>query len=85
MILTHESGSQEDQFDEKKWRQKISWDYPFKPNMKVSPSPLRLHTRPELNSYVLQEISPSFRGATKFPCVTITSQLRWKIAFQGAC
>ncbi len=29
MILTHESGSQEDQFDEKKWRQKISWDYPF--------------------------------------------------------
>jgi hypothetical protein len=30
MILTHESGSQEDQFDEKKWRQKISWDYPFK-------------------------------------------------------
>jgi hypothetical protein len=31
MILTHESGSQEDQFDEKKWRQKISWDYPFKP------------------------------------------------------
>ncbi len=30
MILTHESVSQEDQFDEKKWRQKISWDYPFK-------------------------------------------------------
>ncbi len=30
MILTHESGSHEDQFDEKKWRQKISWDYPFK-------------------------------------------------------
>ncbi len=30
MILTHESGSKEDQFDEKKWRQKISWDYPFK-------------------------------------------------------
>jgi hypothetical protein len=30
MILTHESGFQEDQFDEKKWRQKISWDYPFK-------------------------------------------------------
>ncbi len=30
MILTHESGSQEDQFDEKKWREKISWDYPFK-------------------------------------------------------
>ncbi len=30
MILTHESGSQEDQYDEKKWRQKISWDYPFK-------------------------------------------------------
>jgi hypothetical protein len=30
MILTHESGSQKDQFDEKKWRQKISWDYPFK-------------------------------------------------------
>jgi hypothetical protein len=29
MILTHESGSQEDQFDEKKWRQKILWDYPF--------------------------------------------------------
>jgi hypothetical protein len=29
MILTHESGSQEDQFDEKKWRQKISWDYPL--------------------------------------------------------
>ncbi len=30
MILTHESGSQEDQFDEKKWRQKISWYYHFK-------------------------------------------------------
>ncbi len=30
MIFTYESGSQEDQFDEKKWRQKISWDYPFK-------------------------------------------------------
>ncbi len=29
MILTHESGSQEDQFDDKKWRQKIPWDYPF--------------------------------------------------------
>ncbi len=33
MILTHESGSQEDQFDEKKWRQKISWDYPFKSHL----------------------------------------------------
>jgi hypothetical protein len=30
MILTHESGALEDQFDEKKWRPKISWDYPFK-------------------------------------------------------
>jgi hypothetical protein len=30
MILTHESGSQEDQFYEKKWRQKILWYYPFK-------------------------------------------------------
>ncbi len=30
MILTHESGSQEDEFDEKKWRQKISWYYPIK-------------------------------------------------------
>ncbi len=30
MILTHESGAREDQFDEKKWRPKISWDYPFK-------------------------------------------------------
>ncbi len=30
MILTHESGAQEDQFDEKKWRLKISWYYPFK-------------------------------------------------------
>ncbi len=30
MILTYESGSQEDQFDIKKWRQKISWDYLFK-------------------------------------------------------
>jgi hypothetical protein len=30
MILTHESGAQEDPFDEKKWRQKISWYYPFK-------------------------------------------------------
>jgi hypothetical protein len=32
MILTHESGSQEDQFDGKKWRQKVSWYYPFKKN-----------------------------------------------------
>ncbi len=30
MILTHVSGPQEDQFDEKKLRQKISWYYPFK-------------------------------------------------------
>ncbi len=30
MILTHESGAQEDQFDEKKRRPKISWYYPFK-------------------------------------------------------
>jgi hypothetical protein len=29
MILTHESGAREDQFDEKKWRPKISWDYPL--------------------------------------------------------
>ncbi len=29
MILTHESGAQEDQFDGKK-RPKISWYYPFK-------------------------------------------------------
>ncbi len=36
MILTHESGSQEDQFAQKKWRQKISWDYPFK-NFKIFP------------------------------------------------
>ncbi len=28
--FNHESGSQEDQFDEKKWRPKISWYYPFK-------------------------------------------------------
>ncbi len=38
MILTHESGSQEDQFDEKKWRQKISWYYPF--NVTWSQQPL---------------------------------------------
>jgi hypothetical protein len=30
MILTHESGAQEDQFDGKKRRPKISWYYPFK-------------------------------------------------------
>jgi hypothetical protein len=30
MILTHESGAQEDQFDGKKRRLKISWYYPFK-------------------------------------------------------
>jgi hypothetical protein len=29
MILTHESGAQEDQFDGKKRRPKISWYYPF--------------------------------------------------------
>jgi hypothetical protein len=29
MILTHESGAQEDQFDEKKKKAKISWYYPF--------------------------------------------------------
>jgi hypothetical protein len=28
--FNYESGSQEDQFDEKKWRPKISWYYPFK-------------------------------------------------------
>jgi hypothetical protein len=30
MILTHESGAQEDQFDGKKRKPKISWYYPFK-------------------------------------------------------
>jgi hypothetical protein len=30
MILTDESGAQEDQFDGKKKRPKISWYYPFK-------------------------------------------------------
>jgi hypothetical protein len=30
MILTHESGAQEDQFDGKKRMPKISWYYPFK-------------------------------------------------------
>ncbi len=30
MIYTHESSAQEDQFDEKKWRPKLSWHYPFK-------------------------------------------------------
>jgi hypothetical protein len=30
MILIHESGAQEDQFDGKKRRPKISWYYPFK-------------------------------------------------------
>ncbi len=30
MILTHESEAQEDQFDGKKRRPKISWYYPFK-------------------------------------------------------
>jgi hypothetical protein len=30
MIITHESGAQEDQFDGKKRRSKISWYYPFK-------------------------------------------------------
>jgi hypothetical protein len=29
MILIHESGAQEDQFDGKKRRPKISWYYPF--------------------------------------------------------
>jgi hypothetical protein len=29
MIWTHESGAQEDQFDGKKRRPKISWYYPF--------------------------------------------------------
>jgi hypothetical protein len=38
MILTHESGAQEDQFDEKKRRPKISWYYPFKET--VSPPPV---------------------------------------------
>ena len=35
MILTHESGSEEDQFDGKKRRPKISWYYPFKNKNKV--------------------------------------------------
>jgi hypothetical protein len=45
MILTHESGSQEDQFDEKKWRQKISWDYPFNliPQTKKEAKPCGSH------------------------------------------
>ncbi len=34
MILTPESGAEEDQFDEKKRRPKISWYYPFKLNYK---------------------------------------------------
>ncbi len=34
MILTHESEAQEDQFDGKKRRPKISWYYPFKRSYK---------------------------------------------------
>ncbi len=40
MILTHESWAQEDQFDEKKWRPKISWYYPFKEHRLVNTSNL---------------------------------------------
>ncbi len=35
MILTHESGAQEDQFDGKK-SPKISWYYPFKETVRTS-------------------------------------------------
>ncbi len=44
MILTHESGAQEDQFDEKKRRPKISWYYPFN----VQRDNLFCNTREEL-------------------------------------
>ncbi len=36
MILTHESEAQEDQFDGKKRRPKISWYYPFKKSVQVN-------------------------------------------------
>jgi hypothetical protein len=39
MILTHESGAQEDQFDGKKRRPKISWYYPFKHTLDI----MRIH------------------------------------------
>jgi hypothetical protein len=39
MILTRESGAQEDQFDGKKRRPKISWYYPFKAIMEHTPEP----------------------------------------------
>jgi hypothetical protein len=38
MILTHESGAQEDQFDGKK-RPKISWYYPFKQKTRIKSDP----------------------------------------------
>jgi hypothetical protein len=40
MILTHESGSQEDQFDEKNGGKKISCYYPFKLTVAVFLFPL---------------------------------------------
>jgi hypothetical protein len=44
MVLTHESRSQQDQFVEKKWRQKISWDYPFKRASNINFLPLKKMT-----------------------------------------
>ncbi len=44
MILTHESGAQEDQFDGKNKSLKISWYYPFKV----------LHIKIEHSYYILE-------------------------------
>ena len=51
MILTHGSGAQEDQFDGKKRRPKISWYYPFKP-MNQGPRRISLMKKMEAKNLV---------------------------------
>jgi hypothetical protein len=53
MILTHESGAQEDQFDEKKRKQKISWYYPFKEIKIISKCLINEETRQAIGSMSL--------------------------------
>ncbi len=84
MILTHESGSQEDQFDEKKWRQKISWDYPFKVIREVIRQPIQdiaVYLCFFLNMYE----NMSLKKETFSKIVTLSSQsthISWKVSFK---
>jgi hypothetical protein len=79
MILTHESGAQEDQFDGKKRRPKISWYYPFKDSVGFD------HRIPGLDSEFVLKLYHRYKMRKKYICPVISAahaQPHWREALQ---